>query len=84
MDKMNTSAENRKRKMFVEEIKSITNAFEDLNAEVERLRNEKKDILNDIMTQKKAAKPVTEFTLTHGLILIALYEMTKKIINKWM
>ncbi len=76
---MNTSAENRKTKMLV---KSITSAFNNLNAEVERLRDESEDTLNYIITRKDSRNFVTEFK--HGLILIALYEITKKIIHKWM
>ncbi len=84
MNETNTSVESRKRKMFIEEIKEITNAFEDLNAEVGRLRNEKKDILSDIRIQKRHARnfPI-KVALVNGLTLIALYEITKKVFNKW-
>ncbi len=84
MNETNTSVESRKRKMFIEEIKEITNAFEDLSGEVGRLRDEKKEILSDIKIQKERARRYhTELALVNGLTLIALYEITKKVINKW-
>ncbi len=83
MNETNTSAESRKRKMFIEEIKEITNAFEDVSGEVGRLRDEKKEILSDIIQKERARRYSTELALVNGLALIALYEITKKIINKW-
>ncbi len=80
----NTSVESRKIKMFMGEIKEITNAYENLSEEVGRLRDEKKEILSDIKIQKERARRYhTEHALANGLILIALYEITKKVINKW-
>ena len=83
MNETNTSAESRKRKMFIEEIKEITNAFEDVSGEVGRLRDEKKEILSDIIQKERARRYSTELALVNGLTLITLYEITKKIINKW-
>ncbi len=70
--------------MFIEEIKEITNAFEDLSGEVGRLSDEKKEILSDIEIQKEHARRYhTELALVNRLTFIALYEITKKVINKW-
>ncbi len=84
MDITNTSVKSRKIKMFMGEIKEITNAYENLSEEVGRLRDEKKEILSDIRLQKESVRRYhTEHALANALTFIALYEITKKVINKW-